>query len=152
MKALDQIALFAFSLVMLFNVSAQEANEVLGVSPNKVSIENYENIYSSAINNSQNMVISCYINRAEDYNSYFTSTIKKSSNIGQGIIQDISNYQNESSDLNIMTFEKTDLNAATYRQMHQLKRERVVVALLNNEQIAIVSYDKEYYRQHILNN
>ena len=31
MKALDQIALFAFSLVMLFNVSAQEANEVLGV-------------------------------------------------------------------------------------------------------------------------
>ncbi len=152
MNTLDKIALFVFSLMMLINVSAQEANEILGLTPDRVSIENYENIYSSAINNSQNMVITCYINRIEDYQDYFTSTIQKTSNIGQSIMQDISNYQNESDDINIMTFSSTDLSSATYRQMHQLKRERVVVALLNNNQIIIVSYNKNYYHQHILNN
>lgn len=152
MNTLDKIALFVFSLMMLINVSAQEANEILGLTPDRVSIENYENIYSSAINNSQNMVITCYINRVEDYQDYFTSTIQKTSSIGQSIMQDISNYQNESDDINIMTFSSSDLSSATYRQMHQLKRERVVVALLNNNQIVIVSYNKNYYQQHILNN
>lgn len=152
MNTLDKIALFVFSLMMLINVSAQEANEILGLTPNRVSIENYENIYSSAINNSQNMVITCYINRVEDYQDYFTSTIQQTSSIGQSIMQDISNYQNESDDINIMTFSSSDLSSATYRQMHQLKRERVVVALLNNNQIVIVSYNKNYYQQHILNN
>lgn len=152
MNTLDKIALFVFSLMMLINVSAQEANEILGLTPDRVSIENYENIYSSAINNSQNMVITCYINRVEDYQDYFTSTIQQTSSIGQSIMQDISNYQNESDDINIMTFSSSDLSSATYRQMHQLKRERVVVALLNNNQIVIVSYNKNYYQQHILNN
>ncbi len=152
MKALKKIVLFAFAFFAMYGVSAQQANEVLGFNANSVSVDNYENVYPAAINSQENIVLACYINKLESQNVYFTSTIKKNSEYGQRVLQDIKSYQGgEDMNISIMVFETSDLSAATYRQMHQLKRERVLATLQQDDKIWVVSYDKDFYRQHILN-
>ncbi|MDO5759831.1 MAG: hypothetical protein Q4Q06_02260, partial [Bacteroidota bacterium] len=56
-------------------------------------------------------------------------------------------YKSDSEQMRTYFIEASDMEGATYIQMHQLKRERVIVVLKDKGNIVVVSYDANYYKQ-----
>lgn len=132
------------------NVYAQKADDILSLPTQKISIEEYENTYTPIINNGK-MVLTCYINEYENFNNYFYTTLDLKEDLAQKILADIHSYKADTEQMRTYFIDSNEVEQATYKQMHQLKRERVLVVVKDKGNIVVVSYSPEFYKQHLSN-
>lgn len=132
------------------NVYAQKSDDILALSNEKVAIEKYESTYSPIINEGK-MVLVCYINEYEYFDYYFYTSLDLKEDLAQKILADIHSYKADTEQMRTYFFESNEVESATQRQMHQLKRDRVLAVVKDKGNIVVVSYEPRYYKQHLLN-
>ncbi|MBQ9253324.1 MAG: hypothetical protein IJ180_00955 [Bacteroidales bacterium] len=156
MKKAFKVA-FLLSAMFLagFTSYSQSANDIVGTNTNVISIQDYKNTFVNTLQSDvNNIVVTCYINSVEYQDDYHTATLKANSGIGAKLQADILAYKENKEEYVTKEFEVTDIDAMMYWQMHELKRDRVIVIGLdeNDNVVSILSYNPYYYNSHILNN
>lgn len=149
MKSLIKKVVWLFLAgVFSMNVYAQKADDILALPTQKISIDEYENSYTSVINNGK-MVLTCYINITENHNYYFSANLELKEDLAKKILADIHSYKADSEQMRTYFIDSNEVKRATNILMHQLKRERVLVVVKDKGNIVVVSYSPEFYKQHL---
>lgn len=151
---LKSLALVAIITLSGFTSFAQNSNGIAGINSSTISIEEYKDYYVPTLqSNAQNIVITFYINVPEYYDYYHTATVLSSSQMGAKLQADISNFKDNAEEYITKEFEITDTDAMLYWHMHELKRNKIIVLGLDEQAniVTILSYNKDYFNNHILN-
>lgn len=154
MKNLFKTSVLAIVICFTGIVSyAQSAQDIIGVYASSKSIMDYKASYIQSLQaNAENLIITYYDNAPEKQNFYQTAIVHSNTSIGIQLQEDIATSKDNNEEYITKEFALSDTEEMIYWQMHQLKRDKIIVIGLNESTniVSILSYSRDYYNSHIL--
>lgn len=154
MKNLFKTSVLAIVICFTGIVSyAQSAQDIIGVYASSKSIMDYKASYIQSLQaNAENLIITYYDNAPEKQNFYQTAIVHSNTSIGIQLQEDITTPKDNNEEYITKEFALSNTEEMIYWQMHQLKRDKIIVIGLNESTniVSILSYSRDYYNSHIL--
>lgn len=133
---------------------AQSSLDIIGVNASSKSIQDYKSSYIQTLQaNPENIIITYYTNIPAQQNFYQTATVHSNTSIGISLQEDFSVSKDNAEEYITKEFEITNTEEMMLWQMHELKRDKIVVLGLKEGTtniVCVLSYSRDYYSSHIL--
>ncbi|MBR1769638.1 MAG: hypothetical protein IJ748_04190 [Bacteroidales bacterium] len=142
--------MFASMFLLSLTVFGQKADAILGMKTTQVNDVEYRDSFFDTFKNKTDILLLCYVNEPEYYNSYFTSWVKRTSPVSSKILSDLKSNKTDDVDLKVFSFDKGNSDEIIYTQMYLLKRDYVVAVLNDGDAVKIVAYSQKYYKEKVL--